>query len=52
MPVLGGLVADASSLPVALIVPAACYAVVAVFGWTARKPAVADAGPEVVGLTP
>ena len=41
VPVVGGLVADASSLPVALIVPAACYALVAAFGWAARKPAVA-----------
>ena len=51
VPVLGGLVADATTLSVALIVPAACYALVAAFGWLARKPVV-DAGAEVVGLTP
>ena len=51
VPVLGGLVADATTLSVALTVPAACYALVAAFGWSARKPVV-DAGAEVVGLTP
>jgi FHS family L-fucose permease-like MFS transporter len=39
VPVLGGLVADASSLALALAVPAACYAVIALFGWSARRPA-------------
>ena len=41
----------AATLSVALTVPAACYALVAAFGWLARKPVV-DAGMDVVGLTP
>jgi FHS family L-fucose permease-like MFS transporter len=41
VPVLGGMAADAASIAVALAVPAACYAVIAVFGWSARKPGVA-----------
>ena len=39
VPVLGGFVADAASLSIALLVPAACYAVIALFGWSSRKPA-------------
>jgi MFS transporter, FHS family, L-fucose permease len=39
IPVLGGGVADASSLATALVVPAACYAAIAAFGWCARRPA-------------
>ncbi|HVT34239.1 MAG TPA: sugar MFS transporter [Nevskiaceae bacterium] len=39
VPLFSGFVADASSLAVALTVPAACYLVIAAFGWSARKPA-------------
>ncbi|MGH8530519.1 MAG: sugar MFS transporter [Nevskiales bacterium] len=39
VPLLAGAVADASSIAGALIVPAACYAVIAGFGWHARHPA-------------
>ncbi|MDB5442179.1 MAG: sugar transporter [Phenylobacterium sp.] len=37
VPVLGGAVADATSLAVALTVPAVCYAAIAGFGWYARR---------------
>lgn len=39
VPVLAGAVADASTIAVALAVPAACYVVIALFGWYARNPA-------------
>ena len=39
VPLLGGWVADLSSLAMALTVPAVCYAVIASFGWFARRPA-------------
>jgi FHS family L-fucose permease-like MFS transporter len=39
VPVLGGAVADAATLAVALVVPALCYAIIATFGWSARRPA-------------
>lgn len=39
VPVLGGAVADVTSLAAALVVPAVCYAVIAAFGWRTRKPA-------------
>ena len=39
VPVIGGLVADATSLAVALVVPIACYAAIAAFGWSARRAA-------------
>ncbi|WP_293902466.1 sugar MFS transporter [Phenylobacterium sp.] len=39
IPLLGGAVADAASLSMALAVPAVCYAIVAGFGWSARRPA-------------
>jgi FHS family L-fucose permease-like MFS transporter len=39
VPLLAGAVADASSIAGALIVPAACYVVIAGFGWHARRPA-------------
>ena len=32
-----GLVSDASSINVAMLVPAICFAVVSFFGFTARK---------------
>lgn len=44
VPVLFGALADATSLAFALVLPAACYAIIAGFGFYARKPA-AD-GPE------
>lgn len=37
VPVLGGAVADATTLATALLVPAACYAAIAAFGWSARR---------------
>lgn len=37
VPVLGGVVADATTLATALVVPAACYAAIAGFGWHARR---------------
>ncbi|KQW80788.1 L-fucose:H+ symporter permease [Brevundimonas sp. Root1279] len=36
---LMGLVSDASSIHIAMVVPAACFAVVALFGWRARREA-------------
>jgi FHS family L-fucose permease-like MFS transporter len=39
VPVLGGAVADAAGLALALIVPAVCYALIAAYGWSARNPA-------------
>ena len=40
IPLLTGMVADAlGNLSIALFLPAACYAVIAAFGWYARKPA-------------
>ena len=37
VPVLGGAVADATTLAAALVVPAVCYAAIAGFGWYARR---------------
>ncbi|MCZ8324501.1 MAG: sugar MFS transporter [Sphingomonadaceae bacterium] len=40
IPLLTGVIADATgSLAIAFILPAACYAVIAWFGWYARRPA-------------
>ena len=39
VPLLGGWVADLSSLAMALTVPVLCYAIIASFGWFARRPA-------------
>ena len=50
VPVIGGAVADATTLAVALIVPAACYAAIAAFGWSARR--AAEPLPEVNGPEP
>ena len=42
IPLLTGVLADVTgSLAVALALPAACYAVIAAFGWYARRPAAA-----------
>ena len=42
VPLLTGMLADATGrLSLALALPAACYAVIAIFGWYARRPAVA-----------
>lgn len=38
VPPLTGYVADQTSLATCLIVPALCYAIIASFGWIARKP--------------
>ena len=38
LPPLTGFVADRSDLASALVVPAVCYAVIAAFGWYARRP--------------
>lgn len=44
VPVLYGLVADISDVRLALIVPAICYAIIALFGvWTVRNPSSAHA---------
>lgn len=43
IPPLTGMLADASTLRFALLLPAACYLVIAVFGVYARRPAVATA---------
>jgi FHS family L-fucose permease-like MFS transporter len=37
IPLLFGLVADASNLATALIVPICCYVAIAVYGWARRK---------------
>ncbi|MGX7926864.1 sugar MFS transporter [Tsuneonella sp. HG094] len=40
IPLLTGMIADASgSLATAMILPAICYAIIAAFGWYARRPA-------------
>ena len=40
IPLLTGLIADLTgSLAIALVLPAACYAVISAFGWFARRPA-------------
>jgi FHS family L-fucose permease-like MFS transporter len=40
IPLLTGMIADATgSLATSLALPAACYAIIAVFGWYARRPA-------------
>ncbi|MBH9537732.1 sugar MFS transporter [Novosphingopyxis sp. YJ-S2-01] len=42
VPLLTGVVADTlGSLYIALVIPAICYAIIACFGWYARRPAVA-----------
>jgi FHS family L-fucose permease-like MFS transporter len=38
IPELIGRVADASSLRIALLLPAACYLLIAAYGWSARRP--------------
>jgi len=40
VPVMFGALADASSLAFALVLPAACYAIIGAFGFYARRPAV------------
>lgn len=47
IPPMYAALADATSLAAALVLPAACYAIIAGFGFYARKPA-AD-GPELAG---
>jgi FHS family L-fucose permease-like MFS transporter len=47
VPVLGGVIADRTSLAAALILPAACYWVIAGFGWFSRRAAVPMAGAPV-----
>jgi FHS family L-fucose permease-like MFS transporter len=39
VPLIFGAVADASTLSLALVVPVACYATIAAYGWFARRPA-------------
>ncbi|WP_404370310.1 sugar MFS transporter [Sphingomonas sp. MMS24-J45] len=41
IPPLTGLIADASSLRFALLLPAVCYGLIAAYGWFARKPVAA-----------
>jgi FHS family L-fucose permease-like MFS transporter len=38
VPLLFGFVADSSNLAAALVVPAICYLLIALFGWSARRP--------------
>ena len=40
IPPLTGLIADATTLRFALVLPAACYAIIAAYGFYARRPAV------------
>lgn len=49
VPLVSGGVADAASLSAALLVPACCYAVIAVFGWSARRAAVSLAEGPILG---
>ena len=40
IPLLTGVIADTTgNLSIAFIVPALCYAIIAIFGWYARRPA-------------
>jgi FHS family L-fucose permease-like MFS transporter len=39
VPVIGGAVADATSLAAALLVPVLCYGAIAAFGWSAKRAA-------------
>lgn len=39
IPLLTGAIADATSLAMALTLPAACYLLIAIYGWSARNPA-------------
>ncbi len=39
VPLIVGALADRTSLAAALVVPALCYLLIAVYGWSARKPA-------------
>jgi FHS family L-fucose permease-like MFS transporter len=39
IPVLTGMLADRITLPMALFLPVVCYAIIAMFGIYARKPA-------------
>jgi MFS transporter, FHS family, L-fucose permease len=39
IPLIVGVVADATSLAASLIIPAICYLLIAAYGWSARKPA-------------
>jgi FHS family L-fucose permease-like MFS transporter len=50
VPVIGGMVADATSLALALMVPVACYAAIAAFGWSARRSA--EPLPDLNGEAP
>jgi FHS family L-fucose permease-like MFS transporter len=50
VPVIGGVVADATSLAMALMVPVFCYGVIAAFGWLARR--AAEPLPEISGEAP
>jgi FHS family L-fucose permease-like MFS transporter len=39
VPLIFGVVADASTLSFALVVPVACYLAIAAYGWLTRHPA-------------
>lgn len=39
IPLAVGALADVSNLATALVIPASCYLLIAVYGWSARKPA-------------
>ena len=50
VPLIGGAVADAASLAVALMVPVVCYAMIAAFGWMSRR--AAEPLPEISAQAP
>jgi FHS family L-fucose permease-like MFS transporter len=39
IPLAVGVLADATSLATSLIIPALCYLLIALYGWSARNPA-------------
>jgi MFS transporter, FHS family, L-fucose permease len=39
IPLAVGALADATSLGTSLIIPAFCYLLIAIYGWSARNPA-------------
>jgi FHS family L-fucose permease-like MFS transporter len=47
VPLLGGVLADAFVLDAALLIPAACYLLIAAFGWSARKGS--ESSPQAAG---
>ena len=50
VPVISGVVADATSLAGALLVPVICYAAIGAFGWSARRAAEPDVSSEAPSI--